>query len=213
MWRKREESKVMALIERHLEKVGESLQSMLSAMENYLQGSIDSAEACVSETHATESEADDIRREISDLLHKGAFLPLFREDVMTLVATVDEMASHAEDCCDFIIIQRPNVPDALKDDFLRVARDSVAILAPLQEGVTKLSEDFSITRAKVEEVHVAESAVDELERELSRRIFSTDLTLAQKMHLNHLVNVIVDIPDIAEDAAEILETLIVKKQV
>lgn len=213
MWRKRGESEVMTLIESHLEKVGETLQSMLSAIESYLQGRMDSAEFFVSETHSAESEADDIRREISDLLHKGAFLPLFREDVMTLVATVDEMASHAEGCCDFIIIQRPNVPDALKEDFLKVARDSVAILSPLQEGVTKLSEDFSVTRAKVEEVHVAESAVDDLERELSRCIFSTDLTLAQKMHLKHLVDVIVDIPDIAEDAAEILETLIVKKQV
>lgn len=213
MWWKREESKVMALIERHLEKVGESLQSMLSAMENYLQGNTDATESCVLITHNTESEADDIRREIADLLHKGAFLPVLREDVMELVVTVDKMASHAEDCCDFIIIQRPNVPDALKDDFLKVARDSIAILAPLQEGVTNLSEDFSITRKKVEEVHIAESAVDMLERELSRRIFSTDLTLAQKMHLNQLVDVIVDIPDIAEDAAEILESLIVKKQV
>ena len=213
MWRKREESNVMTLIQRHLEKVGESLQSMLSTIENYLQGKMDAAEACVLVTHSTESEADDIRREISDLLHKGAFLPLFREDVMQLVVTVDKIASHAEDCCDFIIIQRPDVPDALKDDLLKVARDSVAILTPLQEGVAKLSEDFSVTRAKAEEIHIAESAVDDLERELSRRIFSTDLTLAQKMHLNHLVDLIVDIPDIAEDAAEILDTLIIKKQV
>lgn len=213
MWRKREESKVMDLIQKHLGKVGESLQNMLSAMENYLQGRIEDTESFVLMTHSTESEADDIRREIADLLHKGAFLPLFREDVMELVMTVDKMASHAEDCSDFIIIQRPEVPDALKDDFLKVAQDSVAILLPLQEGVAKLSEDFSMTRAKVAEVHIAESAVDHQERELSRRIFSTDLTLAQKMHLNQLVDVIVDIPDIAEDAAEILETLIVKKQV
>ncbi len=213
MWKKREESRVMVLIENHLDKVGESLQSMLSGMENYFQGEIDSAESCTSRTHITESEADDIRREIVDLLHKGAFLPIFREDMMMLVTTVDEMANHAEDCCDFIAIQRPDIPDALKADFLTLAQDSVAILSPLREGMTKLSEDFAVTRVKVEEVHTTESAVDHLERELARRIFSTDLTLAHKMHLNHLVHVIADITDIAEDAAEILEALIVKKQV
>ncbi len=213
MWKKREENKVMALLEKHLEKVGESLQNMLSAIEDYLKGDLDSAESFASKTHSAESEADDVRREIRGLLHEGAFLPIFREDVMTLVATVDEMASHAEACSDFITIQHPDVPDSLKGDIMKVAQDSVAILLPLKEGVTKLSEDFSITHAKVAEVHVAESEVDDLERELTRRIFSTEQTLAQKMHLKHLVDMIVDIPDIAEDAAEILDTLIVKKRV
>ena len=213
MWGKREEKKVMALIEEHLIKVGESLQSMLSAMEDYLQGRIHAAESRASKANRTESEADGIRREIADRLHQGAFLPIFREDVMQLVGMVDRMASQAEYCCNFIMIQHPEVPDALIDDFLKLARDSVAILSPLQKGVTNLSEDFSITRAKVTEVHTAESDVDELEQELSRRIFSTDLTLARKMHLQHLIDVIAKITDMAEDAAEVLESLIVKKQV
>lgn len=213
MWGRREENKVMTLIGEHLEKVGESLQSMLSALQSYLQGDMSSAESYASKADIAESEADDIRRDISERLHQGAFLPIFREDVMKLVVTVDEMAARAEECCDFIVIQCPEVSEELKDDFLSVARDSVAILSPLQDGMINLSKNFSLTREKVAEIHIDESKVDDLERELARRIFSTDLTLAQKMHLKHLVDLIVDIPDIAEDAAEIMEVLIVKKQV
>ena len=213
MWRKREESKVMALIDEHLRKVEECLQSMLSAIEDYLQGKIDAAESCTSRAHDAESEADDIRRKIVELLHRGAFLPIFREDVMELVVMVDGIAGHAQACCNFIMIQRPDVPVALREDFLRIAQDSVASLSPLQEGVTKLSQDFSITRAKVAEIHDIESVVDDLEWQLSCRIFSTDLALAHKMHLKQLVDMIEDISDIAEDAAEVLETLIIKKQV
>jgi predicted phosphate transport protein (TIGR00153 family) len=209
---RRAESKVMALIEEHLEKVEESLQSMLATIDAYLQGEIDSAESHASRTHRAESEADAIRRGISDLLHRGAFLPVFREDVIELVRMVDEIAGHAQTCCKFIINQRPDVPDNLRQDFLKVARDSIASLPPLQEGVTKLSEDLSITREKAAQVHGIEKALDELEWQLSHRIFSTDLPLAHKMHLKQLVDVIVGISDIAEDAAEILETLIVKKQ-
>ena len=213
MWRKREESKVMALIDEHLRKVEECLQSMLSVIENYLQGRIESAESCTSKTHDAESAADDIRRKIVDLLHRGAFLPIFREDVIELVGMVDRIAGHAQDCCNFIMTQRPEVPDTLREDFLKIARDSAAILPPLQEGVAKLSEDFSITRAKVAEIHDIESAVDKLEFQLSCRIFSTDLALAHKMHLRQLVDVIENISDMAEDAAEVLETLVIKKQV
>jgi uncharacterized protein Yka (UPF0111/DUF47 family) len=58
-----------------------------------------------------------------------------------------------------------------------------------------------------------ESELDEVEWQLSQRIFSTELDLAHKMHLRQLIDVIVAISDIAEDAAEVLETLVVKKQV
>jgi predicted phosphate transport protein (TIGR00153 family) len=213
MWKKREESKVMTLIQDHLVKVGESIQWMMSVIENYLKGEMDIAESNASEADSAESEADDIRREIADLLHQGAFLPLFREDVMQLVAIVDRMASHAEDCCNFIVIQKPDVPDDFREDFLELARDCVSILPPLQEGVINLSEDFDMTLAKIAEVHEIESKADDLEFGLSRRIFSTDLTLAHKMHLRQLVDVIVEITDKAEDAAEVLEGLIVKKRV
>jgi predicted phosphate transport protein (TIGR00153 family) len=213
MWWKSEESKVMTLIEDHLRKVEECLQHMFSAIEDYLQGRIDSAQSHTSATDNAESEADDIRREIAELLHRGAFLPIFREDVMELVRMVDEIASYAQTCCKFITNQRPEVPVDLREDFLKITRDSIAVLSPLEAGVTNLSEDFSITREKVAEVHRLESELDEREWHLSCLIFSTDLDLAHKMHLKQLVDVIADIPDTAEDAAEVLETLIVKKQV
>ena len=213
MWWKSEESKVMTLIEKHLRKVEESLQHMFSTIEDYLQGRIDSAESHASGTNGTESEADEIRREIADLLHRGAFLPVFREDVMELVRMVDKIASYAQACCKFITIQRPEVPVDLREDFLKITRNSIAILTPLESGVSNLSEDFSITREKAAEVHLMESELDEQEWQLSSRIFSADLSLAHKIHLKQLVDVIADIPDTAEDAAEVLETLIVKKQV
>ena len=70
-----------------------------------------------------------------------------------------------------------------------------------------------MARGKIVEVDRIEAIVDELESQLSRRIYSADLSLAHKMHLKQLVDVIVAISDIAQDAAEILETLVVKKQV
>ena len=213
MRRKSAEKKVMALIQEHLKKVKESLENMLSAIEDYLKDNIDSAELHASRTNKAESEADDIRREISSLLHQGAFLPVFREDVMELVKMVDEIAGHAQDCCKFVTIQRPEIPAELREDFLGITRDSIASLPPLQEGMANLSEDFSSTRAKIAEISDIESALDESDARLSRRIFSADLHLAHKMHLKQLVNVITGITDIAEDAAEVLEALIVKKQI
>ena len=203
----------MALIDGHIVKVEESLQSMLSALEDYLGGRVESAGSFASMTRRAESEADEIRREIADLLHRGAFLPVFREDVIELVAVIDRIAECAQDCCKLIMTQHPDVPAGLKEAFLEIAKDSVSSFSPLQEGTAKLSEDFSVARERITEVHSIESAVDETEWQLCSNIFSTDLSLAQKMHLKQLVDVIVAVSDISEDAAEILDTLIVKKQI
>ena len=213
MPRKSKEEKVMVLIEEHLGKVEKSLQYMVSELEDYTQGKVDSAESLTSMTHKAESEADDIRRNISDLLHSGAFLPLFREDVMVLVSTVDRIASHAQACSRFIAVQHPEIPDDLKENFLVMARRSAASLPPLREGATKMSEDFSTTIEKVTEVSKIESEVDKLYGDISRRIFSTDLDLAHKIHLKQFADLIENISDTAQDAAEVMEALIVKKQV
>ena len=213
MWRRRRESKVMALIDEHMKKVEECLQGMVSVLELHFQDRMGSAEPCSSGIRRVESEADDIRRDIADLLHRGAFLPIFRQDVMELVVMVDRIADCAQDCSKFIVVQRAEVPDTLRESFLRIARDSAAVLSPLEQGVTGLSGDVSTTRAKVAEVHRIESAVDELEWQLSCQIFSADLPLAHKIHLQQLVDVIGSITDIAEDAAEVLETLVIKRQV
>ena len=213
MWKRKKESNVVALIEDHLNKVEESVQSMISGVEEYLNGNIDSAEAYASKTHDAESKADEIRREIADLLHSGAFLPIFREDVMLLVGMVDKVAGCAQSCCKFIVNQRPEIPTDLSEDFLKITRSSASVLPPLQEGVKSISEDFSATRPKIAEVDRIEREVDNQQGHLSRRIFSTDMDLAHKMHLKQLVDLIADISDIAQDASEILNTLVAKKQV
>ena len=210
---KRGEKQVMSLMEEHLSNVEVGLQNMLSVVESYFSGDLDSAESFTGKVHNAEETADDIRREISEMLHTGAFLPIFREDVIKLVGMMDTIIGCAQQCCRFITIQRPDVPDELKESFREVTRKSVAILSPLQESVENLSKDFDVIAEKVNEVHRLESELDHSEWELSRRIFSTDLPLANKMHLRQLVDMILDISDITEDSAEVLEALVAKKQV
>lgn len=213
MRRKSSENEVIDLIKEHLNKVQNSLENMIFTIEKHLQGDMDSVEIFAAKTHEAESAADVLRRKISDLLHRGAFLPLFREDVMGMVTMIDKIAGHARSCTKFIENQRPEIPAILHEDFLKITRESVASLLPLQEGVNNLSKDFSITRGKIAEVDQIEGEVDHLEWDLSKRVFSTNIPLATKIHLKQLLDVIVGISDIAQDVSEILNTLIFKKNV
>ena len=213
MRRKSAENEVIDLIKEHLSKVKDSLQNMVLVLEKHLQADMDSVEKYAAKTHEAESAADVLRRKISDLLHHGAFLPLFREDVMGMVAMIDKIAGHARSCSKFIENQRPEIPPELHEDFLGITRESIAALIPLQEGVNNLSEDLSIIRDKIAEVDRIEGKVDQLEIALSKCIFSTDMHLANKIHLKQLLDLIVGVSDIAQDVSEILNTLVFKKNI
>ncbi len=211
--RPRREEEVISLMDQHLEKVGECLESMRKTIEDYLQGNIDSAKANSLKTHNLEGEADGLRRRIIEEFYKGAFLPALREDLIGLALVVDKVADLAESACDFIMLTRPDIPEEFKEDFRKITLDSIAAFPPLREGKTNLFKDFSLSRKKTVEVHELERKVDDEEWKLNRRIFASGLFLSQKMLLRETVWHIAEISDVTEDAADVLEVLIIKKQV
>jgi len=213
MPRKRREEEVISLMDQHLKKVGECLDSMRKTIEDYLEGNIDSAKANGLKTHNLEGEADGLRRRIIEEFYKGAFLPALREGLIGLALAVDKIADRAESACDFIMLTRPDIPEELKEDFRKITVDSLAAFPPLREGKMNLFKDFSLSREKTIEVHEREGKVDDEEWKLNRRIFTSELPLSQKMLLRDVVWHIAEISDVIEDAADVLEILIIKKQV
>lgn len=211
--RKRREEEVISLMDQHLEKIGECLESMRKTVEDYLGGNIDSAKANGLKTHNLEGEADGLRRRIIEEFYKGAFLPALREDLIGLALAVDKIADRAESACDFIMLTRPDIPEELKEDFRKITIDSLSAFPPLREGKMNLFKDFSLSREKVAEVHDLEGKVDDEEWKLNRRIFTSELLLSQKMLLRETVWHIAEISDVVEDAADLLKILLIKKQV
>jgi len=209
----RREEEVISLMDQHLEKVGECLESMRKTIEDYLKGDIDSSKANALKTHNLEGEADGLRRRIVEEFYKGAFLPALREDLIGLALAVDKIADRAESTCDFIMLTRPDIPEEFKEDFRKITIDSLAVFLPLREGKKNLFKDFSLSREKTIEVHGLEAKVDDDEWNLNRRIFTSELLLSQKMLLRDVAWHIASISDVIEDAADVLEVLIIKKQV
>ncbi len=209
----RREEEVISLMDQHLEKVGECLESMRKTVEDYLGGNIDSAKANSLKTHNLEGAADGLRRRIIEEFHKGAFLPALREDLIGLALAIDKIADRAESTCDFIMLTRPDIPEEFKEDLRKITIDSLAVFPPLKEGKINLFKDFSLSREKTIEVHGLEAKVDDEEWNLNRRIFTSELLLSQKMLLRDVVWHIASISDVIEDAADVLEVLIIKKQV
>lgn len=209
----RREEEVISLMDQHLEKVEECLDSMRKTIEDYLKGAIDLAKANALKTHNLEGGADLLRRRIIEEFHKGAFLPVLREGLIGLTLAVDKVADRAESTCDFIMLTRPDIPEEFKEDFRKITLNSIDVFPSLREGKKNLFKDFSLSREKTIEIHRLEARVDDDEWKLNRRVFTSELLLSQKMLLRDVAWHIASISDVIEDAADALEILIIKKQV
>ena len=212
MFGRKKENEVKILIGEHLEKVAGTIEKMTFSIRDYIKDNIDNAKENGYQTHLMEKDADEKRRKIIEKLHKGAFLPVFREDLIKLVAQQDKIADRAESCCDFCLTQRPEIPGKFRSKFEELLHSSVETFKPYKEALEQMFISYDVVKEKIKEVNTEEEKADTIEWHITRDIFTSDMPLAQKIHLRDLIFHIVCVSDIIEDAADDLDIFIVKYQ-
>ncbi len=209
----KKEKEVIDLIEKHTDKMEECLSIAIKTIEAYLDDNIDEAKTLARKTDKIESEADLIRHDIRDKLYYGAYMPLIREDIYKLVESIDMVANSAETCCDFFLNQRPIIPDFLKLEYLKAVKESLGVSAPLKHALLCYLKGLcpiEVSRQHSRELGLLESKVDQIEWDITKKIFSSDLDYSHKIHLKLCLDAIVEVSDIAEDAADRLELVTLK---
>ena len=210
----KKEKQVRELAKDYLEIVDNCVNTARACIDAYLDGDLEGADAARVRTGTLESDADAARREIGDTLHSGAYLPLIRGDIYSLIDALDSVPNAAEACCNFFVSQRPHIPDGLKAQFQEIAHATFDILTPLDNTV----KTYFKPKGKIEEIRehakavgVQETAIDRMEWALTTALFDDEgLELAEKRHAKRALSRIVELSDRAEDCAEQIELVAVK---
>ena len=206
----KKEKEVDALIAKHLEMVGRTLAALARMIDDYLkQDKAFKGEGY--EVHSFEHEADKIRREAERKMEQGAFLPIYREDYIVLLELVDRVANKAEAVADFITLTRPNIPGFLEEGLRPLVAANVDIFKPLSRMYEMFQEDANKVLEIGKAVSEREQFVDRLQWDLTKAVFKSDLTLAEKLHLKEFIDEIAAISDRAEDVADRFEIMVVKR--
>ena len=207
------------LLEDHTNKIGEVLRKTMTTLHYYLNDRITEAKASARETDELEKQADDIRRGFIVCLQKGAFIPLIRKDILQAISAVDKVGNAAESTCDFCLSQRPDIPRIFRSAFEDITHANVEMFPNLKAAIDILElGTFGMATDKdtdfydiVRNISVEESNIDDLEWKLTREIFSSDLPLANKIHLHALLNHITRISDLIEDVADRIQIMITRE--
>jgi predicted phosphate transport protein (TIGR00153 family) len=203
------EKEVRTLILQHLDKVGEVVARTREVLDDYLAGRLDAAKAGAINVDALETDADRMRRSVSDLLYRGAFLPIFRSDIHEFVEQLDRIADRAEETCDFLLGQRPELPVEFAEHLRQIPIRTQEAFSALHDAVTTFfsTGDERVIREKLKVVGVTESDIDDMEWKLTREVFTSNLPLASKIHINQFIETLTEISDQIEDTGDRLELL------
>ena len=158
-----------------------------------------------------ESRNDQLRRDIESELYEHTLLPDSRADVLSLLEGLDKISNKYESALYALEIERPHIPDFLNHDILSL----VATVTDCVEALVVSARSFfanGVVESSLHKVMFFEKEADKQGTMLKHKIFDAPkMDLAQKMHLRDMERLIEEISDIAEDEADKLTILCVKR--
>lgn len=209
----KKEKQVVELALRHSEKTHAALEIMTVSLQAYFaEGDGQIAEAA-RQVNSIETEADSILREIRDLLYSGAYLPNIRGDIYKLLSAVDRVTNSTEECLEFVSCQRPANTQSFANELseiLQLTEECSEQLRLAMRAFFKPKGKFDDMRKHARNVGKLESEIDDIHRSLVIRIFESDLGLAEKHHLDRLLEKLERISDRLENTADELQLVSLK---
>jgi predicted phosphate transport protein (TIGR00153 family) len=207
-WRK--EERIIHKIEAYLSQVDRTRDLFRSTMGELVRGRRDEhSEARVMEVHASESRADDIRREIELEMYRKALIPESRGDVLGLIEAMDLIPNLFQSLCDQLLFQKIEVPPEFQERYLRLVEVNIDSYNLLREAILALFYRRNC-QEQLRGIDSKESESDGIERNLVKDIFNTTLDKADKILLKEIVVNTGDISDTVEVAADRLNLAIIK---
>jgi len=205
-------NKFLEMIEGYLRKVTECMELAKKALLLYIdKGYCEKFDELVTKTHMAESCSDDLRREIEILLYEKALMPESRGDILGMLETVDKIPNKAESVTFQMQTEVLRIPDEFKPELRKIININFDIFADVKRAIRAVFNDIGEVRRITNEIDKKESGSDSMERDLIKKLFSSNINIGEKILLKELIIEIGSISDRAENVADRLNIMAVKR--
>ncbi len=181
----------------------------LVALLNELGTNEDKARARADAIDATETRADRITHDCIALLHTTFITPLNREDIHQLINAMDDVLDLMQDVAESLTLYdvRKATPEAIQLGELCLScsdrvRDAVLLLSNMDNGP-------AIIRT-CQEIDQLESDADRVMRSAMSRLFREQADVRELIKLRAIYELLEAITDRCEDAANIIEGIVLE---
>lgn len=179
---------------------------------SYLNDDMDAMTRHLEKIEALEESADKLQREIENDMIVHSILPKDRVEVFRLLDGTDEIIDTAKHSLTEFMVELPDIPKNLRNDFMRLTEASVSAGDELIPAIRTYFTTPYLVRDMLLKVYFFENEADRLSNEIKTRIFQhmPELELARKAHLRYVLHHIENISDRAQEVADLLSGMAIK---
>lgn len=204
--------RLMDDIDDFLTQLSESAMGFHEAVVTYLdQGASERFDERLKQVGESESRADELRRSIQRDMYSEMLMPDTRGDILKLLESLDEIMSKFEETLWYFSSEKPQIPEGMRGQYKELLVPTTACVEALVLASRSFFRDVETISDHLHKVHFYEKEADQVIGRLKNDIFSTDLSLAEKIHLRFFAERIVWISDSAEDIADELTIYAIKR--
>ena len=211
LWKKQKE--IENAVEQYLVETENCLDAFVEAMDTYFaEGLSENCKRHIDKTHLHESKADDERREIEYAMYERALMPESRGDILGILEALDLVPNKCESVLYQIWYQNMLIPGEYAEQLkalVKVNRESYGLLC---QAARNCLHDIEQVLPSVDQVVEKESESDRMERNLIKSVFDAAGDKADKILLKEVILEIGAISDRAENAADRLRIVAVKRR-
>ncbi|MFM6990345.1 MAG: DUF47 domain-containing protein [Rhodoferax sp.] len=204
------EGNFFELFNQHATRIVEAAQAFSKLVANY--SDLEKREAYNREVDNAERAADRITHEVNRMLHKTFITPIDREQIHSLINTMDDVADLIQDSAETMALY-----DVLHmtDEIVRLTDVSVRCCERLKHAVTlidKLNDGPTAEAAlkTCEEIDRLESDADRIMRSAMSKLFREEPDVRELIKLKAIYELLETITDKCEDVANLIEGIVLE---
>jgi hypothetical protein len=206
-------------LQEHAEKVKECAWAFQQAIECHITDQCENFEEFRLEVDELESEADSIKRRIRTHLPKGTLMPVDKFQLFRYLWEQDKVLDAVEEALDWLSFRsEPGIPDALEKDFFLLVD---AVMDPVEEICRLVSEARKYFKSKSEKqrkivkdiahmIRRQEHDADKVEDGIKGKLLNMKIEPITVFHMIRLAETIGSIADHAENAGDMVQSMIAR---
>jgi len=206
----------------HMMKVNDCVKMLKPLIEHFLKGDCKKVADRSRRISKLEHEADMIKGVIKKSLSRSLFVSVERADILASLKEQDGIADSCEDVAKLLEMRKTEVPQALRERFLKLTDKVVEAVEAVRDVTKELKNlvESSATKSKLEGISKSlklaarrEWEADEIQLDLAKKLFEVEREL-DPLSVFFLINISKEvgaIADHAENTADCLSRIIVRR--
>ncbi|MFP4555733.1 MAG: DUF47 domain-containing protein [Bacteroidales bacterium] len=162
-----------------------------------------------------ETDADCNRRKVENILYTQSLMPQLRGDILRLLEVLDDIIDIAKESLYQFDVEIPKIPTVLNADLIKLTEVSCSAIDAVVPAARAYFRNPEAVKEMIHRVYLFEKEADRLADAIKRKVFQELQIekLSEKFHLRYFTLHIESISDAAEDAADMLSIMAIKRTI